>query len=777
MDKEQLAKLLMATFLEEMHDHIGKMNEELLALEKQQGKVENEETLNQLFRSAHSLKGASSAVNVDIVETACHQMEDILGDIRDGHREFGPQLISLLLKAVDGIEEIGVRLQSEQTIVDTPLHNLLPELKQAAEQTEAESEPESDAESEAEANTSSEEPTESEPAPENIPAVASEPTVVPPNESPTPTPQQPAASTTPSIKTNTKASPALTIRVPAEKLDSLLAQSGELLVARRRVEYRANDATQLSESMAALRKQWSELERPLRTMNDKASLRTADLFQQTSQEFQKLAKQLDQLASNMHVDSRLLGNTCDSLDNEVYRVRMLPFSQACGGLARVVRDIASSSGKQVDLVIEGEDVEVDRSVLEGLKDPLLHLVRNAVDHGVDMPEDRIAANKPATATVTVSAALRGGQVEVVVADDGRGFNLEKIRAKAKKLGMTPPEDDVEAAQLVFTPGFSTAAIVTDVSGRGVGLDVVQSEIEDLHGALDLSFTAGQGSRFSLIVPLTLTTIRCALVSEQGQTYAIPTSSVKQIVRFHPEDMRAIAGRDMLMLGKSPTPVASLGATLGVKENKHYEATKLLAVVLFIGEQQVAFLVDEVIAEQEVLVKNLGARIRRVKHVSGATLLPSGNVALVLNSPNVIRAALGEGKQIRIPIGDTTEKSSEQIRVLAVDDSLTTRTLLKSILEAASYDVSIAVDGEHAWRLLQESKFDIVVSDVDMPNMNGFELTETIRNSEHSALPVVLVTARGTDADKMRGIQVGANAYMVKSGFNQDDLLDVIGQLT
>jgi two-component system chemotaxis sensor kinase CheA len=416
-------------------------------------------------------------------------------------------------------------------------------------------------------------------------------------------------------------------------------------------------------------------------------------------------------------------------------------------------------------------------VLEGLKDPLLHLVRNAVDHGIEPPADRAVAGKPESGRITVSASLRGAHVEVVVADDGRGMDLDRIREKAHKKGMSEPQDDRELARLAFLPGFSTAAIVTGVSGRGVGLDVVESRIQSLHGTVDVAFAPGAGARFTLTVPLTLTTIRCVLLTVGAQTYAIPTSNIQHLVRFDPADIRTVGGHQVLLLGGTPTPVCSLAGLLDVAQEHAEQHAKQLAIVVVAGDQKVALHVDEVAAEQEVLVKSLGSRIRRVRFVSGASLLPSGKVALVLNASNVVRAALGREAACAISAQGETTTAARKKRLMMVEDSMTTRALMRSILENAGYDVLTAVDGCQAWDALQHEQVDLVVSDVDMPRMDGFQLTSAVRGSDRMAeMPVILVTARETDEDKERGMRVGANAYLPKTTFDQRNLLETIEQL-
>jgi two-component system chemotaxis sensor kinase CheA len=796
IDKQELAKRLMATFLEELHEHTGALSDHLLALEKGPGGPERSELLKSLFRSAHSLKGAARAVGVGLVEQVCHRLEDVLADVRDGRRTLTPELVSLFLEAADAIEEAGMRLREEQRLTDSPLSAFVAKLDRLAGAEPAGAPRAGETETKpvpasllarAEAAPATAKPlVASQPAADLAPLVAEPPEAAGPG--PAASRGEAAEGPRPEKVLAGGSRTGATVRVASEKLDSLLAQSGELLVARRRVELRGAGVEGLREWVTAWRAEWRRAEKPLlKSLGgeraDGSSRPAARLprrvtaaVEETGRRLKQLEKELDQLATGVALDGRVLRTACDALDEEIYQVRMLPFAEACGGLERAVRDLARATGKDVALVLRGADVSVDRSVLEGLKDPLLHLVRNAVDHGVERPDQRQAAGKPARATVTVSAALRGDRVEVVVADDGRGFDVDRIRAKLRVKGIPVSEDDREVARLAFLPGISTAAMVTDVSGRGVGLDVVQDRIESLHGSVDVSFQAGAGTSFALTVPLTLTTIRCVLVTAGGPTYAVATTSVAQFLRFRRGDVRSVAGREVLLLGESPIPVASLAETLGRPRPAAVPDDKTSAVILAAGEQKVAFVVDQFLTEQEVLVKSLGARLRRMRHVTGATLLPTGQVALVLNAASVIRTALGQTTR-RLAADADQPARQERWRLLVVEDSLTTRTLMKSILEAAGYEISVAVDGQQAWRLLAEQPVDLVVTDVEMPRMDGFQLTAAIRGSKPLAdLPVVLVTSRGSDADKRRGIEVGANAYLVKSGFDQENLLRTIKQL-
>lgn len=842
VDREKLAQRLMATYLEELREHVASMNRNLLAMEDGPAPEERRELFNLLFRSAHSLKGASRAVCVELVEQVCHQMEDVLGAARDGKLELMPAHFIVLFKGVDGIEDAGNRLRESRDLTDSPLHALLPDLTAAAAG-------ELDVADETKSAAASPPPAE-EPAPTEEATSLS--TTVPPqtvtdNVSPplgdvtAPAAISPRELATergsirkkPKKKAGTKpvkkparkarkvqvaeaaaeadsepaelsqsartpvsptpptppvspprAAPA-SVRVAAEKLDALLAQSGELLVARRRVQSRVDDIDELRQMVAEYRTEWRATVKPLQRLTNQGTQASGEDVQRlletvnlNRESLTRLERGLERVGTQLSRDGGLLKQACTALEDEVHRVRMLPFAEACGGLDRAVRDVARTTGKQVKLVIVGKDVELDRAVLEGLKDPLMHLVRNGVDHGIETPQERTAAGKSAKAQLTVSAALHGAQVEIVVEDDGRGFDLERIREKARSRGLPEPEDDRELARLVFMAGFSTASIVTDISGRGVGLDVVQSQIETLQGSVDLSFVAGRGSRFALRLPLTLTTTRAIMVRAGQQTYAIPTANVQQIVRISLDEIRTVGKRRVLTLGGPPIPVARLTDTLGMEgANDQLEDSKILVVVMGSGHTSTATIVDELLAEQEITIKLLGRRIRHVKHVSGGTLLPSGETALVLNVASVMRTQFNREAATPIVVRQTKQENDAPRRLLVVDDSVTTRALMQAILESAGFNVQTAADGRFALEKLDQTKFDLVVSDVDMPRLNGFGLTEAIRKSDRLArLPVILVTARGTDEDKARGIQAGADGYIVKADFEGNNLVETIQQL-
>jgi two-component system chemotaxis sensor kinase CheA len=402
-------------------------------------------------------------------------------------------------------------------------------------------------------------------------------------------------------------------------------------------------------------------------------------------------------------------------------------------------------------------------------------VRNAVDHGIEAPATRIAQNKTTEATVTVSAEIRGPLVEIAVADDGRGIHHEAIRVKAEARGMTVPTDRRQLVSLIFEPGFSTAEKVTQISGRGVGLDVVKATIESLHGSIGVESEPGNGTKFALALPLTLTTIRVLLVRASGHLFATLATSVDQLLHLDTNDIRSVGGRPVISLGSELLPVASLAETLALETRALDNSQHCSAVVVAADNRRVAFLVDEFLAEQQVVVKSLGERMRAVRNVSGASVLSGGEIVLILNSGELVRSVQGSTwvSSDAVSVAEPTVAK----RVLLVDDTPTTRLLQKSILESAGYEVFLAVDGVDAWGTLVSEHIDAVISDIDMPRKDGITLTAEIRGNEALRhLPIILVTGRGSDADKKRGADAGANAYVVKSSFDHQSLLAMIARL-
>ncbi|BDG06087.1 hybrid sensor histidine kinase/response regulator [Anaeromyxobacter oryzae] len=675
------------------------------------GPDERAELLHRLFRTVHSVKGSARAASVELIEAAAARMEGLLATARETQTAPGHATIDLLLEAVDGIDEASQRLRDQRALDGGPLAALVTRLA--------------------------------------------------PGQPPAPAPPAALGS----------------IRLGVDRLDRLQALEAELRAARHASDGVGAHIGALQDTVRRWEQEW---EGDVRALRAATRAEPSGPFHAISQRqrarLDRLRADLDRLAAEAAAARRRVDGAAEPLADALRALRMVPFGDACLGLDRTARDLARASAKDVEVVFQGADVHLDRAVAEALRAPLLHLVRNAVDHGVEPPADRTARGKPARGRIVVSALLRGGEVEVSVEDDGRGLDLEAIAARARRDGLADERDPRALARLVFLPGFSTAHTVTDVSGRGVGLDAVRAGIEALQGSIDVETRPGAGTRFELVVPLTLVALRALLVRAGGETLAVPASHLRRVVASRPEDVRAIGGRDTVVVDGAALPVAVLADVLGLPAPPPPpRAASVPLVVVAAGGRPVALAVEALVAEQELQIRGLGARVRRAPHLAGAAILPDGAVSLILHVPEVVATALGRSGPTALH--RALDAPRRRRRVLLVDDSPTTRTLERSILEGAGYLVATAADGDEAWAILEREGADALVADVEMPRLDGFALTEAVRASPRLAgLPVVLVTARETEADRARGLASGASAYLVKSTFDQRSLLETLEQL-
>jgi two-component system chemotaxis sensor kinase CheA len=498
---------------------------------------------------------------------------------------------------------------------------------------------------------------------------------------------------------------------------------------------------------------------------------------------------LKDIGAQMNDFVRSFGSDCGrltflthNLQDGIRRLRMLPFATLFDIFPRVVRDLARERGREVALRVEGAATEVDRYVLEAMKDPLTHLLRNAVDHAIEPPDQREAAGKPRYGTIRLRAAQRGNTVVLEVADDGAGIDLQAVRQAAVARGLLTAQEaaslnDQEAIHFIFRSGLSTMSQATELSGRGVGLDVVRENLERLHGLIQVDTAPGEGTTFTLTVPLTLATSHVLLVGVGGQTVAVPTTTVERILKVDAAAVGRIEGRPAVRANGRLLPLFSLAQILELPHAEPHLAPgqKAPVVVLGVAERRVAFRVGELQGIHEVVVKRLGPQLRRVRNVAGATVLGTGQVVIILNVADLMKSALA-GTALAAP-PPVEVREVRRHRVLVVDDSITTRTLEKNILENAGYEVLVAADGEEAWALVQSEFLDAVVADIAMPRMDGFILTEKIKGGERfKELPVVLVTSLESPEDKIRGLEAGADAYITKATFDQQDLLETIERL-
>jgi two-component system, chemotaxis family, sensor kinase CheA len=580
------------------------------------------------------------------------------------------------------------------------------------------------------------------------------------------------------------------VRVAVGQLDALLAQAGELSVAHLRIRQRQRELRLLRDEADVSRREWrnsrnlrATLRRSSRSSRQMEAL--LQLGDQAEQRSVALLHHIDELSEEFGRDTAQLGLVTRSVEEEVMAVRLLPIATLSTLLERTLRDLIRSTGKEVQLVLEGGETVIDRKILEQVRDPMMHMLRNAVDHGIEAPDVRATAGKPRMGTARVVAVLRGGFVEIEMSDDGAGLDPVQLRASGVRKGLFTEDqaaamDDPTILDVIFQPGFSTRTTVTELSGRGVGLDVVRQHVERLNGQVTVHSQPGRGTRFTLRVPLTLATTRAILVEEGGQILALPLALIARSGRVREQHIVNFEGRRGVIIEGRPLPVVDLATILRrppAAADRSADDWRQF-IMLQQGDRRLVILTDKLIGEQEIVVKSLGWPLQRVPNVSGAAVLGSGEAVVILNSSDLLRQG---GQLAQIAPGSSAAETHHPERpvhrLLVVDDSLTTRTLIRGILEAAGYEVRVAADGLEALTLLRGETVDLVVADVEMPRMDGYELTEAIRRDERLRhTPVVLVTSLASRDHRERGVAAGADAYIVKANFVQGQLLDTVGRL-
>ncbi len=768
INPDDLLRELLQTFQVEAAEHLQTLNMALLGLEVRPEDSRRQELVQEAFRAAHSLKGAARAVGLEDIERLSHSMESALQAARGSQKNLEASTFDVLY---DVLDSIGQLLEGEAVPVDSLLRRLSQNGTSPAPHAPASFAEEASMTGDAAlAVTTMVE----------VPAVIVEET--PPPASPIATitppatlPSGPASVDENHAKPRAATSNEETIRVAIAKLDNLMAQVGELLVSRMNAEQRATEMQTIRYQFDGWSKVWREINMLLPQIDGDAGKRLSDVLMRYQEQFQATTEGVGLFDQRLRQDTLRLGVIASQLQDNVRRVRMVPFETLVPSLQRAVRDAAHTEGKQASFQVIGGEVELDKKVLEMLKDPLLHLLRNAVSHGIEHPEVRCGRGKPEEGQVTLSLQQRGAEVRISVQDDGVGFDLGALRQAGRTQGdaLDDRASQEEIIGLAFLSGVTTTPEVTVISGRGIGLDVVRQRLEALQGRIEVESVPGQGATIHMLLPVTLAISRGLLVRVGEERYVLPLLSVVKIVK--PQQIFTVEGRTMLTVDGATLPLVALSRLLS-RPNAEIDDLNGLAVIVAVAEQRFALLVDDVLSEQELAVKPLGRPLHQVRNVAGAALLGDGKPVVVLNTADLIRSARG----VRQP---TTVRRSEVLQekarthILVVDDSITTRTLEKNILETAGFDVTTATDGLEALRCLKEQPVDLVVSDVEMPNMDGIGLTERLRDAtEYKDLPIILVTSLESGEDRERGMMAGANAYIVKRGFDQAELLKTVQQL-
>ncbi|HSI23306.1 MAG TPA: response regulator [Methylophilaceae bacterium] len=724
---DEFLKRLLTTFRLEAREHIDALYAGIAGMERQPETAEFATLVEQVFREAHSLKGAARSVNESAIESICQSLESTFSAMKRGELPTSSALFDSLQLTLN---QLSALLNGENAAPPFP--------PQAAQ------------------------------APLSEPGPAS--------------PQTPANKPPGGESTMV----ANTVRISTDKLDSIFLQAEEMLAAKLLLQQRRQELSSMQNLAAMMNKEWSNFSSQYpdfqHTLAQQPQLQ--ELLDQNATFIKNLNHQLNAITKSTEQDQRMIGRMVDELLEDMKKALMLPFSTVLEAFPRLVRDLAKQHGKGIELAMQGEELEADRRILEAIKDPLTHLVRNAIDHGIESPATRAHHHKPERGQIVIAIQPNSGnRVEITISDDGSGIDTEKVKTHAQRLGLLSREeatnmDENGAMELIYHSGVSTSPIITEISGRGLGLAIVREKIDKLGGSVNVTTHPGIGTSFRILLPLTLATYRGITIRVGEQIFVLPTSHVEQTARVLKTDIRTAENRTTVRINNTTFALVRMGDVLGITHIEDATDPFIQVALLTASGKHIAFVVDEVLNEQEVLVKRLGRQLSRVRNIAAATILGNGKAVPILNVSDLMKSAmLAPTARTGSIIAKPQENAARQKHVLVVEDSITARSLIKGILELGGYRVSTAVDGVDGYTLLRNGGFDIVVSDVEMPRMDGFDLTAKIRGDKKLAdLPVVLITALDSREDRERGIDVGADAYIVKRSFEQSNLLEVMDRL-
>ncbi|MEG4117891.1 hybrid sensor histidine kinase/response regulator [Microcoleus sp. N9_B4] len=814
-------------------EHLQKLDDGLLYLEQHPSDLAK---LELLLRETHSLKGDAGMLGVKNVASLAHQMEHILGSVKRGETQLNSDISDRLSQGLDAMrklvneavtgEDSGVNTfyilasmmgassqpqpQAAASIVD-------PSSSQVPEQPLVEPQFTEPPTQELETNVETSEAVNLEKNSSFLPLQSKPEFLLQAQNLLAPSgPATASASQSAVTASSTSSYRIETIRVATQNLDDLMTQAGELTVTKTRLGHRVAEIEQIT----TLWEEWSreyfvtsltvdrmQIDENGIKANGKFS-HLQDYYQRTEERLERLGTLVNRLRNRVYEDTARLELITEALESGIRTLRLLPLSTIFNLFPRTVRDLAKREGKEVALVIEGGETTADKRILEEMKDPLMHMIRNAIDHGIETVDERKKIGKPPVATLRIKGYNIASNIIIEVADDGRGLNLESIKQTAVKRNICTLEQlaemtDTQVQSLIFTPGFSTKKFVTEVSGRGVGLDVVRTNVEALKGSIQVESLPGKGCTLRLQISTSLATANVLIVIVEDIPYALPVEFVDTAQLVSQSEIFAIEGKETILSKGQPLSVAHLtdllalnnrkgwqknrhlrqetGSEISRKNQKYFQdssSSKMPCIVLKVGEERLGLFVDALIDEQDVVMKPQSQLLKRVRNVSGATILATGEVCMVLNPHDLIKSVRQQVSSRGVSgARSQLENASRKQVLLLAEDSIATRTQEKRILEGAGYEVVTAVDGLDAFHKLKTRDFDAVISDIQMPNLDGLALTIKIRQQkEYSELPIILVTSLASDEDRKRGADAGANAYIPKGTFNQDVLVETLKRL-
>jgi two-component system chemotaxis sensor kinase CheA len=738
--ESEFLERLKETFKGEAEEHRAAILGGLLALEKgEPDKSRQDAVIEGVFREVHSLKGAARAVDIGAIEQLCQAIENIISALKKRYRKPEKTTFDMLYKALD---LVAGYTSGQPPATNAELAAVLGFLKADHSMDEK-----------------------------------AEPSAAPPEGQ------------KPDLSPKAPISMPETVRISATKLGAIFLRAEEMLSVKQIVARHAADLGELFSMKGESAREWEKANQRIKPLKEMAlgNAPLKSLLDYVERQGILLAAGLQKLEGMVSAAALESFHTRDRVDSLLMEIRtslMLPFSLLLESFPRMVRDLAAEEGKDIQWEFRGEDAQIDKRVLEEIKDPLLHITRNSISHGIELPALRAARGKPPVGKVVLTVEqVYNDKIGLSMHDDGSGIDLGKVKAAAVSLGVLRESeaaamDDRDALRLIFLSELSTSPMITDISGRGLGLAIAREKIEAVGGTISVSTQRGQGTTFSILIPMSLATYRGVLVESRGQTFAIPTTNVDQVIRVDESMVVSLESQRSVPIGGQAVSLVDLGDILGLKAGAaHAQAAASFPVVVLIASGvRIAFRVDDVLGEQEVLVKHLGRQLIRVRNVSGATILVSGMVVPILNASDLMKSAALSS----LPSGEAEAPEApapRARRILVTDDSVTSRMLLKSMLESDGYQVKTAIDGIEALSFLKTEDFDLLVSDIDMPRMNGFALCRKVRGLPKTAeLPIVLVTSLDSREDREKGIDAGASAYIAKSSFDRSNLLGVVKRL-
>ncbi|MBN2108193.1 MAG: Hpt domain-containing protein [Deltaproteobacteria bacterium] len=765
---------LLEVFMLEAEDHLKNIT---VFLESLKQNPHQKDVLQSLRRSVHTLKGSSAAVGFRVVSTLAHRMEDLLDRLFEGAQALDQSILELLTSSAEALEDLASNT-ADNAFVQS-LYGKYDRLLQSKEEKAA--------------------PAEKKPA---------APQAAAPGE-----PAQPAAAAAPMPA---HARPEEMVRIGMDRIDEIMRLMGELVISRSSIEQYITDLTNRVENMAPTIERLKKVSERLETEYEISALgdglagrrgkaqsggRLAmpvfaehdfdELELDRYTEFHHLLRQLSETIADIKLINTDLGNVTSDFESmshvqgrlssdmqdKLMKIRMMPISSIAARMRQIVRVIALAQNKLVDMVIEGEQMEIDKKVLDSMIDPLMHILRNNVDHGIEPPEERKAKGKTERGIIRLRAYYSGNKIVLAISDDGRGLDADKIRRKAIAAGYIDEEGAARLTsqdifQYVLLPNFSTADKISEFSGRGVGMDVVKTQVNALQGTVEIESVKGQGTLVIIRLPMSLAVTRSLLMKSYNNTFAVPLGFIKQVLRLEPGEIEQTRDGGIVHVEDIPYPLLRLGDVLGLPRPAEYEESPTpLVLLLDIGAQYIAMTIDELLGEREIVVKNLGTHLRRVPGIAGATLLGDGSVVLILN-PLDLASLQSQNKGISRTLAEQEKAPAEKmLSVLIVDDSVSVRMIMTNFIKSSGWLPITAKDGVEALEILQavSQQPDIILLDVEMPRMDGYELLSRLKsNAVHRSIPVVMITSRSSEKHRMKALEMGAADYVIKP--YQDELL-------